>query len=304
MKILLTGAAGQLGSALFPMLSQLGDVLAVDQQSSSPDVPVQHMDVSDAGSLETCLNRNDPDLVVNAAAYTSVDRAESEPERAFAVNATAPGRMARWAQRNGKALLHYSTDYVFDGASGEPYVESDPATPLNTYGESKLAGERAISASGCRHIILRSSWVYSAHGNNFVLSMLQLARGRHALNVVDDQVGCPTWAGNLAAASTEVIRQALTGASAKTRGIYHYCDRDMLSWYDFAQRVFTMAHEFGLIRNLPELHRVGSDAYPQVAHRPVWSVLECSALEKRFGIKPVPLDASLKKCLEEMLAHD
>ena len=305
MRILLTGAAGQLGKELYPRLSQLGEVIAVDHKAHKTDsFQCLGLDLSDEGRLETLLNRQDPDIIVNAAAYTAVDRSENEPELTFAVNSKAPGRIARWVARNKRALLHYSTDYVFDGGTRQPYVESDRPSPLNTYGESKLAGELAIAASGCRHVILRSSWVYSSHGNNFVLSMLQLARRGLNLQVIDDQIGRPTWARNLAAASSEVIRCALLSRKPAKANIYHCCDRDMMSWYDFAVLVFDSAARLGLVEQAPDLNRVSSDQYPQAARRPGWSVLDCSALTRDFNIQPSGVRESLLECLKELPPHE
>ena len=206
MNTLLTGAAGQLGSELMPLLSARGHVTATDR-SKSPQAADNWigLDITDGGKLEVMLNRLRPSLIVNTAAYTAVDQAETDPEIAFEVNATLPGRLAHWAKRNDSHLLHYSTDYVFNGQTGTPYLETDIPDPQNIYGDSKLAGETAIISSGCKHAILRTSWVYSSHGKNFVLSMLALARRGLDLNIVDDQQGCPTWAHNLALASDAVI---------------------------------------------------------------------------------------------------
>ncbi|NIP16979.1 MAG: dTDP-4-dehydrorhamnose reductase [Xanthomonadales bacterium] len=305
MKILLTGAAGQLGNELYPLLAETGQVVAVDldrRGSNAPDC--REVDLGDADGLEILLNRTDPDLVVNAAAFTAVDRAEEEPEIAFRVNAGMPGRIARWAARNDRVLVHYSTDYVFDGKAVAPYRETDTASPLNTYGESKLAGERAIMASGCRGGIIRTSWVYSAHGSNFVLSMLSLAkRGLH-LRVVDDQVGCPTWARNLAAATRSLIDAGPVTGRGEPDALYHYCDRDAVSWYDFAQRVFGTAVRLGLLSKAPELEPVASSGYPQVAQRPAFSVLDTSLIAARAGVTPRPLDDSLQACMAEIVPDE
>ena len=247
MKILLTGASGQLGQELLPLLAPLGEVTTVDYRVDSALSPqCLKMDLSDLNRVEILLNRLRPDLVVNAAAYTAVDGAENDSLPVFRMNADLPGCMARWTERNHGFLLHYSTDYVFDGEKGQPYQEHDQTGPINVYGESKLAGEWAIAASKCRHIILRTSWVYSAHGNNFVLSMLRLARERPSLNIVCDQTGCPTWARNLARVSAEVTGQVLKRKSETERdGLYHYCDSTEITWYDFARSIFTTAGDAG-----------------------------------------------------------
>lgn len=304
MKILLTGAAGQLGTELYPRLAALGSVVAVDLDHRNSQVEsCQSLDLGNAAALETFLNRTQPDLIVNAAAFTAVDRAEENPELAFLVNAQAPGRMARWALNNDCKVLHYSTDYVFDGDAGQPYRESHQASPMNVYGESKLAGEHAIVASGCSHAIIRTSWVYSSHGSNFVLNMLKLARRQLQLSVVNDQVGCPTWARNLAEVSVKVLssRKALTAGGAGQ--IFHYCDADALSWYDFASLVFGIAVELHLLDQAPALKSVRSDEYPQLAKRPRYSVLDTSRI-RALGIRPAGLQQSIRTCLEELRANE
>ncbi len=298
MKILLTGAAGQLGNELYPRLARIGDVTAVDLDCSNSNAEnCVRVDLGDAGQLETLLNRTDPELVVNAAAFTAVDRAEDEPELAFRINAEMPGRIARWARRNDRSMMHYSTDYIFDGALRRPYLETDNPSPLNTYGESKLAGERAIEASACRCHVIRTSWVYSAHGNNFVLSMLRLARRNLKLRVVEDQVGCPTWARNLARASCALISAGLDAGRDVHGGVYHYCDRDPVSWYDFAVLVFKTAVEMRLLERVPDLEPVASSEYPQIAQRPAYSVLDTGLIGTVAGVFPAPLESSLEACM-------
>ncbi len=306
MKILLAGSSGQLGQELFPLLTRLGDVTIVDRVLDAPLSPARvKMDLSDLNRVEIFLNRLRPDLIVNAAAYTAVDAAERDSYPAFRLNADLPGCMARWAQRNGVFLFHYSTDYVFDGEKGQAYVEDDETRPLNVYGESKLAGEWAVTASKCRHIVLRTSWVYSAHGSNFVLSMLRLARERPALNIVSDQTGCPTWARNLASASGDIIGQLLTHKSETERdGLYHYCDGTVVSWYDFARSIFSTAEDLGMLNGQPETTPVNSTEFPQVAERPDFSVLNTTAIRKVFGIEPGELGPSLKICLRELQDRD
>ena len=303
MKILLTGAAGQLGQELRPQLDSLGEVIALD--TAPVPVGAEHLrfDLADEGRLEVLLNRRQPDLLVNTAAYTAVDRAEQEPEAAFAINASVPGRLARWAERNGKALLHYSTDYVFDGKLDRPYREDDRASPLNVYGDSKLAGERAIRASGCRHLILRSSWIYSAHGNNFVLKMLELARSQPHLRVVGDQTGCPTWARNLADYSLAAIRRGLAGRRNLSASVYHCADRDPVTWFDFAARVFDTAAQLGILERVPDMQEVKTSEFPQAARRPRWSVLAHRAMERDLKVRAAALDTSIRACLGELAAR-
>ena len=306
MKILLAGASGQLGQELLPLLARYGEVSAVDLLVEPPLSPERiRMDLSDLNRVEILLNRLQPDLVVNAAAYTAVDRAEDESVLAFRMNADLPGCMARWAERNGVFLFHYSTDYVFDGEKGQPYDENDETGPLNVYGESKLAGEWAIAASNCRHVILRTSWVYSGHGSNFVLSMLRLARERPSLNIVSDQTGCPTWARNLAQVSGDIIGQLLKKKSDTSRdGLYHYCDSTVTSWYDFAHLIFSIAEELGLLENQPETTAVESSEFPQIAQRPAFSVLDTSTVRQAFEIQRGELNESLELCLRELRNHD
>lgn len=299
MKILLTGASGQLGTEMIPRLEQLGTVVPVDLDCKTCiSRECRPLDITDGGALETLLNRLDPDLIVNAGAFTAVDRAEEAGPVAFAVNAEAPGRIARWASRNGAFVLHYSTDYVFNGTADRPYRETDQPDPLNTYGESKLAGERAIQSSGCHHLVIRTSWVYSGHGSNFVLSMLELGRRGLELNVVNDQVGCPTWARNLASISIQLLNLNRTGEKGPA-GLLHYCDQDRVSWHEFAGMVFRIAVRQGLLKEMPRLNSIDSARYPQVARRPAFSVLDTS-LARSHGIVPPPLETSLEQCLKEL----
>ena len=301
MNILLTGAAGQLGSELIPLLSAHGSVTATDR--STPAKPVANwveLDISNAGKLEVLLNRLRPALIVNTAAYTAVDQAETAPETAFEVNATLPGRLARWAKQNDARLIHYSTDYIFDGKSAEPYCETDVPNPQSVYGDSKLAGERAIEASTCKHAILRTSWVYSSHGKNFVLSMLDLARRGLSLKVVDDQRGCPTWARNLALASNTVIKSWQQSESGSCNGVFHYCDDQTVSWYDFARMIFSLAVDAGLLEEKPDLTPVPSAGFPQPAERPKWSVLDTHRIKEVFNIRPASFDQSLQAVIREI----
>jgi len=301
MNILLTGAAGQLGQELLPRLQQLGQVTQVDRTVAPGAVSTLVQNLDDLGRVEILLNRVRPDIVVNAAAYTAVDLAEDHSETAFRINAEMPGCIARWAERNQRLLVHYSTDYVFDGQASSPYTELDLAGPLGVYGESKLAGELAIATSQCRHIILRTSWVYSGHGNNFVLTMLRLARERPFLNIVSDQAGCPTWARNLALVTQTVIARMISAnGDSPAGGIYHYCDGDALSWYQFARAIFETAMQAGMLQRLPEMKAVHSVDFPQKARRPLYSVLDTSRIEEVFGITPAGLDQSLRACIGEM----
>lgn len=299
MMILLAGASGQLGQELYPRLSELGRVTPVDR---APGLPATvEKDLADPEAVDAVLREIQPDVVVNAAAYTAVDQAEGADRAAFRLNAGLPDGLARWCVRHDRFLLHYSTDYVFDGRSRRPYTEGDRTAPLNVYGESKLAGEWAIGASGCRHLILRTSWVYSTHGNNFVLTMLGLARQRSELSVVMDQTGCPTWARNLADVSARLLRQALQPESRSPQGVLHYCDADATTWYDFADLIFRHAVQLGLLPAAPRLTPVATADFPQRARRPAYSVLDTQAIRDGFGITPPRLGDSLRACLKELV---
>ncbi len=300
MNILLTGAAGQLGSELLPLMSRRGKVISTDRRALTGQQNWVALDISHGGDLEALLNRLRPELIVNTAAYTAVDRAEAEAETAFAVNAEMPGRLARWARVNDAHLLHYSTDYIFNGQADRPYNELDQPDPQNVYGDSKLAGERAIEASGCKHAILRTSWVYSSHGKNFVLSMLDLARRGLALKVVNDQTGCPTWARNLALASDAVINAWQGSSSEYHKGVFHYCDDRQMSWFEFAQTIFDFAVNTGVLAHAPDLQPVPGSEFPQPACRPKWSVLETGRIYNIFGIRPASFSQSLKTVIEEI----
>lgn len=301
MTILLTGASGQLGQESISRLKGMGDLVAVDLGEVAGMPNALRQDLGDLNQVEILLNRYRPDLIVNAAAYTAVDRAEDDSELAFRINGELPGCLARWAQRNDRLLVHYSTDYVFDGSSDRPWREQDETGPLGVYGESKLAGEWAITASGCRHITLRTSWVYSSHGNNFVLTMLKLARQRPSLSIVSDQTGCPTWARNLASVTQEVLgRLPSTGPSEEQQGIFHYSDADAVTWFDFAQAIFSTATELGLLKTVPKLTAVPTSEFPTPATRPLYSVLDTSAIRRTFDVEPAGLGPSLRTCLGEV----
>ncbi|HEY5775713.1 MAG TPA: dTDP-4-dehydrorhamnose reductase [Xanthomonadales bacterium] len=304
MNILLTGAAGQLGSELRPLLSAHGNLTATDRNKPvSATGNWQEFDIGDGAKLEALLNRSQPRLIVNTAAYTAVDQAEANRETAFNINAELPSRLAVWAKRNDARLLHYSTDYVFDGQATRPYLETDAPNPQNIYGESKLAGERALETVVCKHVTLRTSWVYSSHGKNFVLSMIDLARRGLTLRVVDDQHGCPTWARNLAHASVAVIEAWQANGSAGGSGVFHYCDDRSLCWYDFACTIFDLAVRAGLLDRVPVLTPVPSSEFPQPAARPKWSVLDTGRIKETFNILPASFEDSLQTVIDEIKAR-
>ena len=254
MRILLTGRNGQVGWELERSLAPHGELIALDRQQ---------LDLGDEASIRRATRAAAPNVIVNAVAYTAVDGAESEPARASAVNGIAPGILAEEARRCDALLVHYSTDYVFDGEKGAPYREDDPPSPVSVYGRSKLEGEQAIQASGCRHLVLRTGWVYAARGNNFVRTVLRLARERGELSVVGDQIGAPTAAHELAAATATLLAQ---GPPAD--GIYHLSAAGQTSWYDYALAIVSLA---GLADT--KIRRITTAEYPTAARRPRFSVL-------------------------------
>ncbi len=309
MSIFLTGASGQLGTELHSALGGSYRIVSADVVRPQHRVQRFHsLDLADEKVVIGLLNEVKPRVIVNAAAYTQVDKAESESALANRINADAPAVLARWAAENDSFLLHYSTDYVFDGKSERPYREDDEPSPLNAYGQSKLDGETAISSSGCRHVILRTSWIYSSHGNNFLRTMLQLARERSHLNIVNDQFGCPTWARSLAHVSAVVIEK-MTGAqqaaeSTPDAGLYHYCDRPACTWYEFARSIFESAVSLGKLARAPVVAPVTSDQFQTAATRPRNSVLDTRKIEAAFRIQPADLQSSLAACLEDLRIDD
>ncbi|HKJ18992.1 MAG TPA: dTDP-4-dehydrorhamnose reductase [Xanthomonadales bacterium] len=310
MTIFLTGASGQLGTELNSALTDSHSIVSSDVLPPRHRVQRFHsLNLGDEKAVTGLLNEVKPRVIVNAAAYTQVDKAESESDLAFQINASAPALLAGWARENNAFLLHYSTDYVFDGHSDRPYLESDKPSPLNAYGESKLGGEQAILSSGCDHVILRTSWIYSSHGNNFLRTMLRLASERSHLNVVDDQFGCPTWARNLAQVSAVVI-EAMTGAGQgpnHTRpdsGLYHYSDGPPCTWCDFARVIFEAAVTRGILARAPQVDGVTSDQFQTAATRPRNSVLDTSKISRVFRIEPAELRPSLSDCLEDLSIDD
>jgi dTDP-4-dehydrorhamnose reductase len=265
--ILLTGATGQLGFELARLLTAHGEVQALDRAA---------LDLADADAVAATVRRFRPQIIVNAAGYTAVDRAESEPALADAINARAPAVLAEEAKRLDALLIHYSTDYVFDGNSREPYREEDQANPLNVYGSSKLAGERAISAAGGAHLILRTSWIYGLRGQNFLLTMRRLAVTRDELRVVADQFGVPNWSHALAEATASLVSRG-AAELAKKSGIYHLSGHGRASWFDFARAIFDGDDR-------PRVVPITTAEYPTPARRPASAVLATDRFEEAFGI--------------------
>lgn len=276
--ILVTGANGQVGFELRRSLAPLGTIAALTRAE---------MDLASEASILAVLREHRPHIIVNPAAYTAVDRAESDAGLAMAVNAAAPGIMARWAAENGAWLIHYSTDYVFDGTKAVPYVEEDAVNPQSVYGESKWRGEEAVRASGARHAILRTSWVYGHHGSNFLKTILRLAQERSALNVVADQVGAPTSAALIADVTRAVIER-LTGSDGPDdlSGTYHLAAQGSTSWHGYAAHIVRQASAegFKLALSLDALKPISTSEYPTPAKRPANSRLDCTKLMDRFGI--------------------
>jgi dTDP-4-dehydrorhamnose reductase len=271
LKILLVGRNGQVGRELARSLAPLGEVQALGREQ---------LELTDPNAIRKTVRAAAPEVIVSAAAYTAVDRAESEPDLAFSVNANAPGVLAAEAARLGALLVHYSTDYVFDGAKSGPYTEADVPHPLNVYGASKLAGEQAIAASGCRYLVLRTSWVYGPHGSNFMLTILRAARERPQLRVVDDQVGAPTSSLAIARATAQVLR-------AGGEGLYHMSAGGKTSWCGFARAILARA------RLETPVVPIRSDEYPAAARRPRNSLLDNSRLGATFGVTLAPWEEGL-----------
>ena len=281
MTILLLGKDGQVGWQLQRSLAPHGNVLACGRQEC---------DLADFDQLRALIRQVNPSVIVNASAYTAVDKAESEPALAMKINAGAPGLMAEEAARNGALLIHYSTDYVFDGRKEMPYVESDIPAPLSIYGQSKLAGEQAISATQCRSLIFRTSWVFGARGANFVKTILRLAREKESLNIVADQIGSPTPAALIATVSGVVLGMLRHGRemNGEDHRLYHLAAANPVSWCGFAQTIVNMASSmpgFELRSGADGIHAIPSLEYPTPARRPMNSRLDCTRLESDFGLQ-------------------
>jgi dTDP-4-dehydrorhamnose reductase len=282
-RILLTGGNGQVGWELQRTLACLGDVTAPDSRQ---------MDLGEPDAIRAGIQRLRPEIIVNAAAYTQVDRAESEPELAERVNATAPGIIAEEAEGLGAVLVHYSTDYVFDGSGTHRRTEDDTPNPLNVYGRTKLAGELAVQSACTRHLVLRTSWVYGLRGNNFLRTMRRLMRDRDTLNVVDDQVGAPTWSRLIAEATLQVLTRVQAGQD-DAWGAYHLTCAGSGSWFDFASAIRAHGDDYRA-RLVP----IPTSAYPTPAARPLNSRLDNDRLRRRFGVQLPDWRHALALCLD------
>lgn len=303
MKILLTGKNGQVGWELQRTLAPLGEVVALDRQS---------LDLAKPDAIRAIIRKVKPTLIVNSAAYTAVDKAESEPELAMAVNGIAPGIMAEEAKRLGAAMVHYSTDYVFDGTKSSPYTENDLPNPGNVYGKTKLAGEQAIQAEGIPHLILRTSWVYGTRGRNFLLTILRLAQERDELTIVSDQIGAPTSSRMIAETTAQILAQCFSPITYSVSpipyhpspitpysGLYHLTAAGQTSWHGFAAAILeNRARATGVIGS--RLTPIPTSAYPLPAPRPLYSVMANDKLQRTFGVSAPAWQSGLSLCMEEM----
>jgi len=291
--ILLFGANGQLGSRLKTLLAVKGTLRTVDKSE---------LDLRDLPKLRALIHATSPELIVNAAAYTAVDAAESDADNARLVNSEAPRVMAEAARERNALLIHYSTDYVFDGTARTPYTEDSPVNPLGVYGASKLAGERAVAESGAAHLILRTAWLYSNRGKNFLNTILRLAAGRDELRVVNDQFGCPTCADLVAAASVRMLDGMFAAGHVHPErcGLYHLCCEGVTTWHGFARHIIELAGLGERVQVLP----ITTAEYPTAAQRPVYSVLSNKKLERVFGFRLPDWKDGLKHCLAERPAPE
>ena len=287
-RILLIGKVGQVGWELRRTLAPMARVVCVD----FPEI-----DLTSGDSIRQWVAQASPGIVINAAAYTAVDKAESEEDRAMKINGVAPGILAEEAKKSGALLVHYSTDYVFDGTKTRPYVETDAPDPLGTYGRTKLAGDEAVRAAGGAHLIFRLCWVYGAWGQNFMLTMMRLAREREKMRVVSDQVGCPTWSRMIAETTAQAVKQAVAaGDPSAVTGTYHLAASGATSWHGFAQAIVDLMPAEG--RKCTRVEAIPSLEYPTPTKRPAYSVLGCDKLERTFGLRLPPWEESLKQVLE------
>ena len=290
MRILVTGADGQVGWELRRSLGSLGQVTALDREA---------FDLTQPDRMRQVVRDLRPAVLVNAAAYTAVDRAESEPRLALDINGVAPGVMAEEMTRLGGLMVHYSTDYVFDGAGQRPWTEDDTPNPLGVYGRTKLAGEQAVATAGATHVVIRTSWVYGRRGSNFVRTVIRLALERDELRIVADQTGVPTWCRDLADWTAMIVARLSpsTAASPGERGIFHLVSTGTTTWHGLAEAVVRLAPELAHRRHVVVVP-IGTEDYPLPAKRPAWSVLGCHRAERVFGIRPAHWEQALTRCLE------
>ena len=290
-KILVTGKNGQVGWELQRSLAPLGQVIALDAED---------MDLSDIDAIRRKVREIAPHIIVNPAAHTAVDKAESEPDLTMAINGTAAGVLAEEAKKLDALLIHYSTDYVFDGTKASPYDETDTPNPQSVYGRTKLAGEQAIQAVGGKHLILRTSWVYGVHGGNFVKTILRLAKERSELRIVADQYGAPTWARLLAASTAQVIN----GYSAEKSGVYHLTPHGRTNWHEFAEEIVRLARQYDdALKDKPlVIHPIATNEYPLPAKRPANSSLSTEKIHQTFGLELPQWKKDLAECVRQLYA--
>jgi dTDP-4-dehydrorhamnose reductase len=288
-RFLLIGKIGQVGYELRRTLAPMAQVTSVD----FPDI-----DLTNADSIRHWVRETKPRVLINAAAYTAVDKAETEPDRAMQINGVAPGILAEEAKNAGALLVHYSTDYIFDGSKTDPYVETDKPNPLGSYGRSKLAGDQAVLTAGGNHLIFRLCWVYGARGQNFMLTMMRLARERDKLRVVSDQVGCPTWSRMVAETTALALKQTLAAPDpAAFTGVYNLAASDATSWHGFAQAIINLMPAAD--KKCSQVEPISSAEYPTPTKRPAYSVLACDKLERTFGLRLPNWVDSLKDVLDK-----
>ncbi len=293
MKILITGADGQLGRELINQ----GQLKGFSVQAPSED----DMDITDLEKIDRCMAFHQPEVVINAAAYTQVDKAESEAALAFAVNTTGSANLARMCAKNKIPLVHISTDYVFDGQKGTSYLETDTISPVGVYGRSKAEGEIEIRSHLKEHIILRTSWLYGIHGHNFAKTMLKLATTKPKIRVVADQYGSPTNAADLAQ-TILIISDRMQFNNDVDWGTYHYCGQGVISWYNFAEKIVGLARLYADVKTT-RIEPIATADYPTRALRPTYSALDCSRIQKHFGINPKPWQKSLEITIKELLVR-
>ena len=290
MKVLLTGANGQVGRCTQDVCAGSGHELKALGRDA--------LDISDAAAVAHTVKAFCPDVIINAAAYTAVDKAESEPELAYAINVAGSANLADAAAEVEAVLIHISTDYVFDGTVHTPYSEGDETNPQGVYGQTKLDGEREVQRRCDRHIILRTAWVFSEYGNNFVKTMLRLGKERNELGVVADQVGCPTYAGDIANACLVIARKVLEGNDRY--GVYHYAGDLEVSWHAFARAIFEEANNSGLLSEKPKVNAITTTDYPTPAARPAYSVMTGEKLVNDFGVPACDWENALRKVLAKL----
>ena len=288
MKILILGSRGQVGKCL------------VDKFANSPHevfpAARSHIDIANFESTQELIAELSPDLVINAAAFTHVDKAEHNTKIANVINHLATLNIANACKKMKSWLIHLSTDYVFDGTAKDPYKENDETNPLSVYGNTKLDGELAIISSGCKYIILRTEWIFSEYGSNFLKTMLLFGSKKDEISIIDDQIGCPTYAQDIAISIIDIVSQL---ESKQSSGIYHFCGKDPCSWYGFANEIFKQA-KLQNIRTPIKVNPIKTSAFPTAARRPAFSVLDCSKIEKDFGIQPSNWQDGIRKTIKKI----